>query len=68
MPNCLDEHIVNVISVGSREKCIYDLSTNGWSARLKEEHFDVARTRKCSECGSDEEMRGLALHPSSHGV
>ena len=25
---------------------------------------NVARTRKCAECGSDEEMRWLALHPS----
>ena len=31
---------------------------------MKDEHFDVAQTRKCSECGSDEEMRWLALHPS----
>ena len=31
---------------------------------LKDEHFDVARTRKCAECGSNEEMRWLALHPS----
>ena len=27
--------------------------------KLKDEHFDVARTRKCAECGSDEEMRRL---------
>ena len=24
----------------------------------------MARTRKCAECGSEEEMRWLALHPS----
>ena len=33
---------------------------------MKDEYFDVARTRKCAECGSDEEMRWLALHPSLH--
>ena len=32
--------------------------------KLKDEHFEVARTRKCVECGSDEEIRLLALHPS----
>ena len=45
--------------------------------KLKEEHFEVARTRKCAEfgtnekvwrkcaeCGSDEKMKWLALHPS----
>ena len=26
----------------------------------------MARARKCAECGSDEEMRWFALHPSSH--
>ena len=31
---------------------------------LKDQHFEVARTRKCAECGSDEKMRWLALHPS----
>ena len=25
--------------------------------KMKDEHFDVAQTRKCAECGSDEEMR-----------
>ena len=33
--------------------------------KLKDEHFEVARARNCAECGSDEEMRGLALHPSA---
>ena len=33
---------------------------------MKDEHFDVARTRKCAECGVDEEMRKLALPPSFH--
>ena len=32
--------------------------------KWKNEHFEVARTRNCEECGSDEEMRWLALHPS----
>ena len=32
--------------------------------KLKDEPFEVARTRNCAECGSDEEMRWLALHPS----
>ena len=32
--------------------------------KFKDEYFEVARTRKCAECGSDQEMRGLALHPS----
>ena len=30
--------------------------------KLTDENFDVARTRKCAECGSDKEMRWLALH------
>ena len=29
--------------------------------KMKDEHFDVARTRKCAECGSDKEMRRLTL-------
>ena len=32
--------------------------------KLKDEPLEVARMRKCAECGSDEEMRWLALHPS----
>ena len=32
--------------------------------KLKDEHFEVALTRNCAECGSEEEMRWLALHPS----
>ena len=31
---------------------------------IEDDHFDMARTRKCAECASDEEMTGLALHPS----
>ena len=30
---------------------------------MKDEHFDVAQTRKFEECGSDEKMRWLALNP-----
>ena len=32
--------------------------------KTNDEHFDVAWTRKCAECGSDEEIRWLAPHPS----
>ena len=32
--------------------------------KLKDAHFEVAKTRHCVECGSDAEMRWLALHPS----
>ena len=32
--------------------------------KMKDEHIDVARTRKCVECGSNAEMRLLAVHPS----
>ena len=32
--------------------------------KFKGEHFGVARTRNCAECGSDEKMRWLAIHPS----
>ena len=28
---------------------------------MKDELFDVARTRKCADCGSDEEMRWPSL-------
>ena len=31
---------------------------------MKDELFDVARTRKCAECGSDDEIMLLTLHPS----
>ena len=31
--------------------------------KLKDKQFDVARTRKCVECGSEEEISWLALHP-----
>ena len=31
---------------------------------MKDEHFDVARKRKCAECGLDYEMMWLALHLS----
>ena len=31
---------------------------------MKDEHFDVARTRKRAECGLNEEMSWLLLHPS----
>ena len=31
---------------------------------MNNEHFELARTRNCAECGSDEEMMWLALHPS----
>ena len=34
--------------------------------KLKDEHFEMARTRNCVECGSDEEMRWLALLPSGN--
>ena len=33
---------------------------------FKDEHIELARSRNCGECGSDEEMRWLALHPSSY--
>ena len=36
--------------------------------KMKDETFDVARTRKCAECGSDEEMWWLALHPSHNNA
>ena len=32
--------------------------------KLKDEHFEVGRTRNCAECGSDEEMRWLTFYPS----
>ena len=32
--------------------------------KMKDEHFDVAQTRKCAECGSAEEMRWPELHLS----
>ena len=32
--------------------------------KLKDESFEAAWTRKCAECGSDEEMRWLARHAS----
>ena len=32
--------------------------------KLTDEPFEVTRTRNCAECGLDEEMRWLALHPS----
>ena len=35
--------------------------------KLKDEHFEVVRTRKHVECGLDEKMRWLALHPSLQG-
>ena len=41
-----------------------DKSEHIKNRKLKDEHVDVARTRKCAECGSDEYMRWLALHPS----
>ena len=31
---------------------------------MKDEYFKVARTRKCVECDSDEEIRWLAFNPS----
>ena len=33
--------------------------------KLKDEHFDMAQTRKRADCGSDKEMRWLALNPSA---
>ena len=32
--------------------------------KMKDEHFDVALMRKCAECGSDNEIMWLELHPS----
>ena len=32
--------------------------------KIKDEHFDVARTRKCAKYGSDEEKRWLTFQPS----
>ena len=32
--------------------------------KLKDDHYFVARMRKFAECGSDDEMRWLTLHPS----
>ena len=36
--------------------------------KLKGEHFEVAWTRKCAECGSIEKIRWLALHPSLSSI
>ena len=46
-------------------KNVLKLQTKGTfkKEKITDEHFDVARTRKV-ECGSDEEMRWLVLHPS----
>ena len=47
------------------EKC-FKTSVKGTFKKetMKDNHFDVAWTRKWADCGSDEEMRWLALHPS----
>ena len=41
-------------------------SEHSWKRKFNDEHFDSARTRKCTQnvAWSREEMRLLALHPS----
>ena len=46
------------------EKCFKTTEKGTFkNEKLKDEQFEVARTRNCAECGSGEEMRWLALHP-----
>ena len=60
---CRSSHIL-CTNVAGFLKNVFKQQKKTHVKKLKDEPFEVARTRNCAECGSDEEMRWLALHPS----
>ena len=47
-----------------RKMFLNNKSVHIYKEKIKTSILRLARTRNCAECGLDEEMRWLALHPS----